>query len=86
MDPASDFADHVDALSSGEFNLANVALFYYAFTDLGEGCIDFDGVADALDDAGYDGHVTIEMEKQTTDTLVHAKQNVDYWRSVTGER
>lgn len=86
VNPSSDFMDHVDALSSGTFNLANVALFYYAFTDLGEGVIDFEGVADALDEAGYDGHVTIEMEKQTTDTLVHAKQNVDFWTSIVDER
>lgn len=85
VNPASDFKNHVDALSSGTFNLANVALFYYAFTDLGEGVIDFEGVADVLDEIGYDGHLTIEMEKQTTDTLVHAKQNIDYWRRVSGE-
>lgn len=85
VDPTPGFPDHVEALSSGEFNLANVAMLYYAYTDLGEGRIDFDGVAEALDAVGYDGHITIEMEKQTTDTLVHAKQNIDYWHSVRGE-
>lgn len=79
VNPMADFADHIEALSSGTFNLANVALFYYAFTDLGDGVIDFEGVADALSEIGYDGHVTIEIEKQTTDTLVHAKRNIDYW-------
>ncbi len=82
VEPTPGYEDHIEALTSGDFNLANVALLYYAYTDLGEGRIDFEGVADALDAVGYDGHVTIEMEKQTTDTLVHAKQNVDYWRSV----
>lgn len=83
--PTPGFEEHIDALSTGEFNLANVALFYYAFTDLGHGVIDFEGVADALDEAGYDGHITIEMEKQTAETLVHAKQNIDYWRDVSGD-
>ena len=86
VEPTPGFADHVDALSSGDFNLANVALLYYAYTDLGEGRIDFQGVADAVDKIGYDGHITIEMEKQTKDTLVHAKQNMDYWQSVTAKQ
>jgi inosose dehydratase len=84
VDPRADFESHVDALSSGTFNLANVFLFYDAFTDLGHGRIDFHGVAEALDAVGYDGHLTIEMETQTEDTLVHAKQNFDYWVDVTG--
>lgn len=86
VEPTPGFTEHVDALSTGEFNLANVAMLYYAYTDLGDGRIDFGGVVDALDEIDYDGHITIEMEKQTKDTLIHAKQNMDYWRSVNNER
>ncbi|MDG5761666.1 sugar phosphate isomerase/epimerase [Natronococcus sp. A-GB1] len=86
VEPTPGYKDHIEALTSGNFNLANVALLYYSYTDLGEGRIDFAGVADALDAIGYDGHITIEMEKQTMDTLVHAKQNIDYWRRASDSR
>jgi inosose dehydratase len=80
--PKADFDDHTAALTSGEFNLGNVILYYNAMTDLGEGIIDFEGVAAALEDIGYDGNVTIEVEIERNDTLVHAKRNIDYWNDV----
>lgn len=86
VDPTPGYEDHIEALTTGTYNLANVALLYYSYTDLGEGEIDFAGVAESLAAIGYDGHITIEIEKQTTDTLVHAKQNVDYWRETTDEQ
>lgn len=83
VDPGSSFSDNVTNLSSGEFTLGDVVHFFSTFTDLGEGCIDFKGVSDALDDIGYEGDITIEIENQTTDPLVHAKQNIDYWDRVS---
>lgn len=80
VDPGPSFGDHVTELSSGEFTLGSVVHFFNAFTDLGQGCIDFEGVSDALDNIGYEGDITIEIENQTTDPLVHAKRNVDYWK------
>lgn len=80
--PPSDFADHRDALTAGEFNLDAVVSYFRAFTDLGDGVIDFTAVAAALDDAGYDGHVTIEIENRTDRPLVHAKCNYDFYREV----
>ncbi len=85
INPMSYFPDYIEALSSGTFNLANVILFYYALSDLGDSVIDFEGVADVLSEIGYDSHVTIEMEKQTTDTLVHAKRTFDHWLAARSE-
>ncbi|RQH02656.1 sugar phosphate isomerase/epimerase family protein [Natrarchaeobius oligotrophus] len=80
VDPGADFAEHTAALTSGEFHLDNVINYFRTFTDLGEGEIDFDAVARTLEDVGYDGHVTIEIENETERPLVHAKLNVDRWR------
>ncbi|RQG87789.1 sugar phosphate isomerase/epimerase [Natrarchaeobius halalkaliphilus] len=88
--PSADFGVHTDALTSGEFHLDNVINYFRAFTDLGEGEIDFDAVVRTLEDVGYDGHVTIEIENETERPLVHAKQNFDRWqasrRSLTDRR
>lgn len=81
--PGDNFGELVEALSNGERHLDTVFLYYQAFTDLGEGVIDFAGVHEALEDVGYDGHITIEVEKQTEDTLIHAKENYDYWQRIT---
>jgi inosose dehydratase len=83
--PGSNFDQHLNALSAGEFKLDTVFQYYDAFTDLGDGIIDFAGICDVLSDADYDGHVTIEIEKQMTDPLVHAKRNLDYWVDATDE-
>jgi inosose dehydratase len=85
IDPVKDFAANRDALTAGDFHLDNVINYFRSFTDLGAGVIDFQGVYDAFEAAGYDGHYTIEIENQSELRLVHAKQNYDYWRDVTGE-
>ena len=81
VSPGSNFDGLRDELTAGNFKLDVVFLYYQAFTDLHDGVIDFDDVRGALDDAGYDGHYTVEIERQTTDPLVHAKRNLDYWRN-----
>lgn len=83
VDPVKDFAANRDALSDADFHLDNVINYFRSFTDLGDGVIDFDAVYDALSEAGYDGHYTIEIENQTERSLVHAKQNYDYWSAIT---
>ncbi|MBX0296875.1 sugar phosphate isomerase/epimerase family protein [Haloarcula nitratireducens] len=80
--PGDNFDAHVEALSNGERRLDTVFWYYNAFTDLGKGVIDFEGVDEALDQIGYDGHITVEIENQTEDTRTHAEQNYDYWRAI----
>ncbi|MGB9955149.1 sugar phosphate isomerase/epimerase family protein (plasmid) [Haloferax prahovense] len=82
--PGDNFESHVEALTRGERHLDTIFLYYNAFTDLGKGAIDFQGVHDALEDIGYDGHITIEIENKTEDTLLHAKRNYDYWHDIVG--
>lgn len=81
--PTTSFTENRDALTSGEFHLDNVINYFRSFTDLGEGRIDFEGVYEALEEQDYDGHYTIEIENRTERPLVHAKQNVDYWRDIS---
>ncbi|MFB6081680.1 MAG: sugar phosphate isomerase/epimerase family protein [Halanaeroarchaeum sp.] len=81
--PGTDFAHHRDGLSAGDFHLDNVINYFRTFTDLGEGILDFEAVYDALEDVGYDGHYTVEIENQTMKTLLHAKENYDYWTALT---
>jgi inosose dehydratase len=83
VDPPSEFADHRDNLTQGDFHLDNIINYFRAFTDLGNGIIDFAAVYEALEDAGYDGNYTIEIENQTEKPLVHAKENIDYWTEIT---
>lgn len=83
--PTSDFDRNCQALSAGEFHLDNVVNYFRSFTDLGEGVLEFEGLYDALSQAGYDGHYTIEIENRTEQPLVHAKENYDYWRSIVAE-
>ncbi|NHN47858.1 sugar phosphate isomerase/epimerase [Halostella sp. JP-L12] len=80
--PPTEFAEHRDSLTDGDFHLDNVINYFRSFTDLGDGVIDFAAVRNALDDAGYDGHYTVEIENRTEKPLVHAKENLDYWRSL----
>jgi len=84
VDPVGEFASNRDALSEADFHLDNVINYFRSFTDLGDGVLDFRGVSEALRAAGYGGHYTIEIENQTELALVHAKENFDYWQSVTG--
>jgi inosose dehydratase len=80
--PDAGFADNRDALSAPQPHLDNVIDYFRAFTDLGAGVIDFEGVVRALDAAGFDGHYTIEIENATERPLVHAKENIDAWRAI----
>jgi inosose dehydratase len=82
--PGTDFASDRDALSGERPHLDNVINYFRAFTDLGEGVVDFAGVRTALEQAGYDGHYTVEIENLTEKQLVHAKENSDYWRALGG--
>lgn len=84
VDPVKDFAANRDALTGGDFHLDNVINYFRSFTDLGDGIIDFDDVYETLTAAEYGGHCTIEIENQTEKPLVHAKENIDYWRHITG--
>lgn len=79
VNPPTSFQDHTNALSSGSYHLDDVINYFRAFTDLGDGVIDFEGVFRTLNDIHYDGPVTIEIENRTELPLVHAKQNFDYW-------
>lgn len=81
--PPSDFEEYVAGLSAAEYNLDNVINYFRSFTDLGEGIIDFASVREMLDEIGYDGPTTIEIENQTADPLLHAKRNRDYYLSET---
>jgi inosose dehydratase len=83
--PIADFAENRDALSAPQPYLDNVINYFRAFTDLGDGVVDFEGVRAALE-AGYDGHYTVEIENRTGKPLVHAKDNRDYWRSLESSR
>ena len=80
VNPIKDFAANRDALSHPNPHLDNVINYFRSFTDLGKGCIDFKGAYNALVNAGYDGHYTIEVENQVSKQLVHAKENIDYWQ------
>lgn len=82
INPVKDFAANRDALSQADFHLDNIINYFRSFTDLGDGIIDFEGLFEALENTGYDGHYTIEIENQTELPLVHAKQNYDYWQDV----
>jgi inosose dehydratase len=84
VDPVKDFAANRDALSAADFHLDNVINYFRSFADLGAGVVDFEAVFEALSDAGYDGHYTIEIENRTELPLVHAKRNYDYWSAVRG--
>lgn len=84
IDPTVDFEDHVETLSAGKVQYDSLFVFLTSFVDLGEGVIDFAAVHDALGEIGYGGHVTIEMENERNDRLVHAKRNIDYWQEITG--
>ena len=83
VDPVKDFAANRDALSDADFHLDNVINYFRSFTDLGAGTLDVERAYDAFQATGYDGHYTIEIENQTEKPLVHAKENIDYWRTIT---
>lgn len=82
VSPGTAFAENRDALSEPNPHLDNVINYFRTFTDLGKGIIDFAGALDALDEAGYDGHHTIEIENQIDKRLVHTLENMEYWESL----
>lgn len=82
ISPGTSFTQNRDALSEPNPHLDNVINYFRTFTDLGNGTIDFEGALAALENAGYDGHHTIEIENQVDKLLVHAKENMDYWREL----
>lgn len=83
VDPVKEFEANRDALSNADFHLDNVINYFRSFSDLGAGVLDFETIYEALVDAGYEGHYTIEIENQTEKPLIHAKENYDYWQAVS---
>jgi inosose dehydratase len=83
IDPPAEFQTHVDNLTAGKKDYDSIINYIWAFTDLGQGVIDFGEVHDTLNSVGYKGHTTIEIENQREHPLVHAKENIDHLRSVT---
>lgn len=86
ISPSSGFPEHTEALTSGDFHLDDVITYFRAFTDLWDGTLEFDAVADALNNAEYSGEVTIEIENRRELPLVHAKQNLDHWRDIADDQ
>jgi len=82
VDPPAGFEDHVADLTATEFNLDSVINYFRSFTDLGNGELDFAAILETLDGIGFDGPLTIEIENQTRDPLVHAKRNRDHFQAV----
>jgi inosose dehydratase len=76
------FETHVENLTAGKVDFDSIINFIWAFRDLGKGKIDFAAVDEGLAQIGYDGHQTIEIENRRNLPLVHAKENVDHYRSV----
>lgn len=76
IDPPAEFERYTTNLTNADYNLDSVINYFQSFTDPGDGVIDFAAVLDTLD--WYDGALTIEVEYQIHDPLVHAKRNRDY--------
>lgn len=81
--PPSDFETHVTNLSAGKVDYDSIMTYFGAFTDLGEGVLDFTRITRALEDVGYDGHRTVEVDTVEGPTLVHAKRNLDFLRKTS---
>lgn len=84
--PASYFDACVDDMTGEHPIPSNVGTVFKSFSDLGEGEVPFEGVFDALADRGYDGPVTVEVEQQRHDPVVHAKRNADVARDLLDGR
>lgn len=80
--PGTAFTENRDALSNPNPHLDNVINYFRTFTDLGNGVIDFESTLTALNSVDYDGHYSIEIENQIDKSLIHAKENIDYWQNV----
>jgi inosose dehydratase len=83
INPPSDFDAHVANLSAGKVDYDSILTYFGAFTDLGRGVVDFTDVARALEDVGYGGHRTVEVDTVEGPTLVHAKRNLDFLREAS---
>jgi inosose dehydratase len=51
---------------------------YSDFLELGEGDVDIKGVFDVLDAAGYDGYITVELDKAPSSQRESAFKNMEY--------
>lgn len=51
---------------------------YSDFLELGEGDVDLEGVFDVLDEAGYGGYVTVELDKAPSSQRESAFKNMEY--------
>lgn len=80
IDPPSDFQSHVTNLSAGKVDYDSIMTYFGAFTDLGEGVLDFEAIRRKLDDVSYEGNRTIEVDTVQGPTLAHAKRNLDFIR------
>lgn len=78
--PPSNFETHVTNLSAGKVDYDSILTYFGAFTDLGEGVLDFTSITRALNDISYDGHRTVEVDTVDGSTFVHAKRNLDFLR------
>lgn len=76
IDPPAEFDRYTSHLTNADYNLDSVINYFQSFTDPGDGVIDFAAALDSLE--WYDGPLTIEVEYQLHDPLVHAKRNRDY--------
>lgn len=72
----------VDEFDAEHPNFDSIVTVYRSFTDLGEGRIPLEATCTALVDQGYDGAITVEVENQTHDPLIHAKWNADVARQL----
>lgn len=76
IDPPAEFDRYTENLTNADYNLDSVINYFQSFTDPGDGVIDFVSVLDALD--GFACPLTIEVEYEIHDPLVHAKRNRDF--------
>lgn len=81
IDPPAEFDQYTANLTNADYNLDSVINYFQSFTDPGDGVIDFPAVLDVLSD--FDCPLTIEVEYQIHDPLVHAKRNRDYLVSIS---
>lgn len=86
VNPTAEFDGHARALSEGAGHLDDVINYFRAFTDLGEGVLDFEAIHRALTDTDYEGHYTIEIENRSEPPLIHAKRNLDFWVDIVDRR
>ena len=72
--PPSDSESHLANPSAGKADYDSIMTYVGAFTDLGEGALDFEDITAALGDVGYDGHRPVEVDTVDGSTRTHAQQ------------